>query len=186
VNVHPTDHPDIVLLEPSVFRDERGFFLESYNAQTLEKILGRSIAFVQDNHSRSGKNVLRGLHYQLTQPQEKLVRVVSGAVYSVAVDIRKSSPRFGSWAGVELTAENRRQLFIPAGFAHGFLVLSDTADFLYKTSAYYAPQDEHRIIWNDPDLAIGWPLPDGSLPILSEKDAGAPMVRDVPKETLFE
>ncbi|MDN6856448.1 dTDP-4-dehydrorhamnose 3,5-epimerase [Pseudomonas sp. CAN2814] len=161
--------PDVVLFEPRVFGDERGFFFESFNHRQFEEAVGRSVNFVQDNHSRSSKGVLRGLHYQIVQPQGKLVRVVSGEVYDIAVDLRRSSPTFGQWAGEYLSAENKRQLWVPEGFAHGFLVLSDHAEFLYKTTDYYAPGHERCIVWNDPDLAITWP--GSEAPILSEKDA---------------
>lgn len=161
--------PDVMILEPRVFGDSRGFFFESYNAQTFQEVTGVAPQFVQDNHSRSAKGVLRGLHYQLLQPQGKLVRVVAGEVFDVAVDIRPDSKTFGQWVGVHLSADNKRQLWIPPGLAHGFLVLSDSAEFLYKTTDYYAPQHERCIIWNDPMLAIAWPL-EGE-PILSAKDA---------------
>jgi dTDP-4-dehydrorhamnose 3,5-epimerase len=157
------------LFEPRVFGDERGFFFESFNQRQFEKAIGRKAAFVQDNHSRSAKNVLRGLHYQIQQPQGKLVRVVDGEVFDVAVDIRKSSTTFGQWVGTVLSAENKRQLWVPEGFAHGFLVLSDYAEFLYKTTDYYAPAHERCIRWNDPNLAIGWPIT--GEPSLSGKDA---------------
>lgn len=160
----------VFVLEPKVFGDARGFFFESYNARNFETATGAHPQFVQDNHSRSGKGVLRGLHYQVRQPQGKLVRVTSGEVFDVAVDIRKSSPTFGKWYGHRLSAENKLQLWIPAGFAHGFLVLSDSADFLYKTTDYWAPEFERCIAWNDPDLAIDWPLA-GSTPLISAKDA---------------
>jgi len=159
---------DVLILEPKVFGDERGFFMESYNKRVLRDATGIAQDFVQDNHSRSARNVLRGLHYQITQPQGKLLRVVQGAVFDVAVDIRKSSPTFGKWAGFELSAENKRVAWVPEGFAHGFLVLSESADVLYKATAYYAPDSERTIAWNDPDLGIAWPL-QGAL-ILSEKD----------------
>ena len=159
--------PDVAVLEPEVFGDERGFFLESYNQKTFEEIgLGRN--FVQDNHSRSARNVLRGLHYQLGQPQGKLVRVVSGSIWDVAVDIRRSSPTFGQWVGEELSAENKRMLWMPEGFAHGFLVTSASADVLYKATAFYAPGGERSLLWNDPQLAVGWPL--SGEPLLSQKD----------------
>jgi dTDP-4-dehydrorhamnose 3,5-epimerase len=164
--------PDLLILEPKVFEDSRGFFYESYNKKIIAEQTGINLEFVQDNHSRSARNVLRGLHYQIQQPQGKLVRVAVGAVFDVAVDIRRSSPTFGKWVGVNLSAENKRALWIPAGFAHGFLVLSDFAECLYKTTEYWAPMLERSIIWNDPDLAIGWPLT--SEPILAAKDkAGA-------------
>jgi dTDP-4-dehydrorhamnose 3,5-epimerase len=166
--------PDVVLLEPKVFGDERGFFYESFNQARFEEALGKSVNFVQDNHSRSAKGVLRGLHYQIQQPQGKLVRVVAGTVFDVAVDLRKSSPTFGQWVGEILSAGNHRQLWVPEGFGHGFVVLSDSAEFLYKTTDYYAPQHERCVAWNDPELAIDWRL-DGA-PSLSAKDAqGAPL-----------
>ena len=161
--------PDVVLLEPKVFGDARGFFFESFNQKAFNAATGTDHQFVQDNHSRSTKGVLRGLHYQSQQPQGKLVRVVQGAVFDVAVDIRRSSPTFGQWVGVELSADNHRQLWVPPGFAHGFLVLSDSADFLYKTTDYYAPEHERCIAWNDPALAIVWPDM-GMAPCLSGKD----------------
>ena len=160
---------DVVLLEPKVFGDARGFFFESFNQKAFNAATGTDHQFVQDNHSRSTKGVLRGLHYQSQQPQGKLVRVVQGAVFDVAVDIRRSSPTFGQWVGVELSADNHRQLWVPPGFAHGFLVLSDSADFLYKTTDYYAPEHERCIAWNDPALAIVWPDM-GMAPCLSGKD----------------
>ncbi len=161
--------PDVVLIEPKVFGDARGFFFESFNRRAFNEATGTRHQFVQDNHSRSSKGVLRGLHYQIQQPQGKLVRVVRGVVFDVAVDIRRSSPTFGQWVGVELSAENHRQLWVPPGFAHGFLVLSETADFLYKTTEYYAPEHERCIAWNDPALAIAWP-DIGMAPCLSGKD----------------
>ncbi|MCC2596153.1 dTDP-4-dehydrorhamnose 3,5-epimerase [Pusillimonas sp. MFBS29] len=161
--------PDVKLLEPKVFGDDRGFFLESYNQKGFEAAIGRQVSFVQDNHSRSAKGVLRGLHYQIEQAQGKLVRVVQGEVFDVAVDVRKSSPTFGHWVGEILSAENKRQLWVPEGFAHGFLVLSDSAEFLYKVTEYYAPQYERSIAWNDPQLNIAWP--GGLTPLLSGKDA---------------
>jgi dTDP-4-dehydrorhamnose 3,5-epimerase len=160
----------VFVLEPKAFGDARGFFFESYNARNFEAATGARPTFVQDNHSRSARGVLRGLHYQVRQPQGKLVRVASGEVFDVAVDIRKSSPTFGKWYGHVLSAENRLQLWIPAGFAHGFLVLSESADFLYKTTDYWAPEHERCIAWNDPDLAIDWPLA-GLTPLVSAKDA---------------
>lgn len=159
---------DVVLIEPRVFGDERGFFFESFNQEQFESAIGRSVKFVQDNHSRSVRNVLRGLHYQVRQPQGKLVRVVSGEIFDVAVDIRKGSPTFGQWVGEVLSAENKRQLWIPEGFAHGFVVLSESAELLYKSTDYYAPTHERCIAWDDPSLAIEW-LIDGT-PTLSEKD----------------
>ena len=173
MNIIKTDIPDVFIIEPKVFGDARGFFYESFNQKVWQEKTGLTTTFVQDNHSRSEKNVLRGLHYQIQQPQGKLVRVVRGTVFDVAVDLRQSSPNFGRWLGVELSEDNHRQLWIPEGFAHGFLVLSDAAEFLYKTTDYWAPQYEITIIWNDPDLAIAWPLQD--TPTLSAKDAkGAP------------
>ncbi|OGA44225.1 MAG: dTDP-4-dehydrorhamnose 3,5-epimerase [Betaproteobacteria bacterium RIFCSPLOWO2_12_FULL_63_13] len=160
----------VLIVEPKVFGDERGFFFESYNRRVLES-LGIRGEFVQDNHSRSAKNVLRGLHYQIHRPQGKLVRVTSGAVYDVAVDIRRSSATFGRWVGETLSAENKRMMWIPEGFAHGFLVLSDAAEFMYKTTDYWAPEHERSILWNDPDLGIAWPI--DSAPTLAAKDAGA-------------
>lgn len=161
--------PDVVLIEPKVFGDDRGFFFESFNQSRFEEAIGKPVRFAQDNHSRSAKNVLRGLHYQIQQPQGKLVRVVQGEVFDVAVDLRQSSPTFGHWVGEILSAENKRQLWVPEGFAHGFVVLSDTAEFLYKTTDYYAPAHERCIIWNDTTLRIEWPR--GIQPILSAKDA---------------
>ena len=169
MNMIKTDIPDVLIVEPQVFGDARGFFYESFNQKVWLEKTGLQATFLQDNHSRSVKNVLRGLHYQIQQPQGKLVRVIRGAVFDVAVDIRRSSPSFGRWVGVELSAENKRMMWIPEGFAHGFLVLSDFAEFLYKTTDYWAPQYERTIIWNDPDLAIDWPLQ--NQPILSAKDA---------------
>ena len=169
MNIIKTAIPDVLIIEPKVFGDERGFFFESFNQKIFEDAVGRSVSFVQDNHSKSSKGVLRGLHYQLPPyAQGKLVRCVLGEVFDVAVDIRKNSPTFGQWVGVNLSAENKRQLWIPEGFAHGFLTLSDTAEFLYKTTNYYAPQSEGSIIWNDPQLGIEWPL--SSEPSLSNKD----------------
>ena len=161
--------PDVVLIEPKVFGDARGFFFESFNQKAFNEATGTNHQFVQDNHSRSAKGVLRGLHYQIQQPQGKLVRVAQGAVFDVAVDIRKSSPTFGQWVAEELSEDNHRQLWVPPGFAHGFVVLSDTAEFLYKTTDYYAPAHERCILWNDETLAIHWPA--GIQPILSAKDA---------------
>ena len=169
MNVTPTAIPDVLLLTPKVFGDSRGFFFESFNERAFEAAIGGPAHFVQDNHSRSGRGVLRGLHYQVEQPQGKLVRVVAGAVFDVAVDIRPGSQTFGRWVAAELTADNHHQLWIPPGLAHGFLVLSDSAEFLYKTTAYYAPAHERCILWNDPVLDIRWPL-EGQ-PILSAKDA---------------
>lgn len=164
----PLSIPDVVLFEPTVFGDERGFFFESFNQAKFEAAIGRQVSFVQDNHSRSVKNVLRGLHYQIQQPQGKLVRVVQGEVFDVAVDIRKSSPTFGQWAGAVLSAENKRQLWVPEGFAHGFVVTSDSAEFLYKTTDYWAPEFERSIAWNDAAIGIQWPIQ--GEPALSAKD----------------
>ncbi|MBE9227336.1 dTDP-4-dehydrorhamnose 3,5-epimerase [Phormidium sp. LEGE 05292] len=173
MKVVPSPIPDVFLIEPQVFGDSRGFFFESYNQRSFSEKIGVEVNFVQDNHSRSSKNVLRGLHYQIEQAQGKLVRVVSGEIFDVAVDIRKSSPTFGQWVGYLLNAENKKQLWVPAGFAHGFLVVSEVAEVLYKATDYYAPQHERSILWNDRDLAIAWPL--DSEPILSAKDiAGQP------------
>lgn len=166
----PTSIPDVVVIEPKVFGDERGFFFESFNQKAFDEAIGQHVDFVQDNHSRSAKGVLRGLHYQIQQPQGKLVRVVSGTVFDVAVDIRRSSSTFGQWVGVELSGSNHRQLWVPAGFAHGFLVLSETADFLYKTTDYYAPAYERCIRWDDASIGIDWP-DIGAVPTLSTKDA---------------
>jgi dTDP-4-dehydrorhamnose 3,5-epimerase len=176
MKITPTSIPDVLIIEPTVFGDERGFFFESFNQRLWEESTGLGTVFVQDNHSRSVKNVLRGLHYQIRHPQGKLVRVISGTVFDVAVDIRKSSPTFGAWVGEILSSENKRQLWIPEGFAHGFLVLSDTAEFLYKTTDYWAPQHERSIIWNDPDLAIKWPLE--GMPVLARKDSEGKAFRD--------
>lgn len=165
-----TTLPDVWLLEPKVFGDQRGFFFESFNARVFAEQTGVQETFVQDNHSKSSKGVLRGLHYQIEQPQGKLVRVVQGEVFDVAVDLRRSSPHFGQWFGCHLSGENKNQLWVPAGFAHGFLVLSETAEFLYKTTQYYAPAHERCIAWNDPTIGIEWPAIDGG-PLLSAKDA---------------
>lgn len=165
----PCTIPDVVLLEPRVFGDERGFFFESFNQRKFADLTGCNVNFVQDNHSRSAQGVLRGLHYQIQQPQGKLVRVVAGEVFDVAVDLRRSSVTFGQWVGVTLSAHNRHQLWIPPGFAHGFLVLSASADFLYKTTDFWAPEHERCLAWDDPQLAIAWPL-EGGTPIVSAKD----------------
>lgn len=173
MKVTKTAIPDVLIFEPRVFGDARGFFMESFNSRVFDEAVGRHVEFVQDNHSRSTRGVLRGLHYQIQQAQGKLVRVSKGAVFDVAVDIRKSSDTFGKWVGAELSDENQRQLWVPPGFAHGFLVLSETADFLYKTTDYYAPQYEKSIVWNDAAIGIEWPA-SGVAPILSAKDnAGA-------------
>jgi dTDP-4-dehydrorhamnose 3,5-epimerase len=175
MKVTPTRIPQVLLIEPRVFGDERGFFLETWHAERYTGA-GIDLDFVQDNHSRSQKGVLRGLHYQLEQPQGKLVRVVTGAVFDVAVDIRRGSPTFGQWVGHELSGENHKQLYIPPGFAHGFCVLSDSADFLYKCTDYYSPEHECGIIWDDPDIGIEWP---GSGFSVSEKDAGNRRLREM-------
>ncbi len=175
MKVTKTQLEGVLILEPKVFGDERGFFMESFNQRVFDEAVGHHVEFVQDNHSRSTKGVLRGLHYQLQPPQGKLVRVTRGAVFDVAVDIRKSSPTFGQWVGVELTESNHRQLWIPAGFAHGFVVTSDSADFLYKTSDYYAPGFERCIIWNDDDLGVDWPSDN---PFLSQKDRAGSSLRN--------
>lgn len=173
MKVISTDIPDVLIIEPQVYGDERGFFYESFNEKAFQEKTGLKREFVQDNHSRSLQNVLRGLHYQIQQPQGKLVRVVLGTVFDVAVDLRESSPTFGSWVGCLLSAENKRQFWVPEGFAHGFIVLSEAAEFLYKTTEYYAPQYDRTILWNDPDLNIDWPIE--AEPILSTKDkAGQP------------
>lgn len=169
MNVIKGEIEGLLILEPKVFGDARGFFMESYNAKTFAELTGLQLDFVQDNHSRSARGVLRGLHYQLQQPQGKLVRVVSGRVWDVAVDMRRSSPTFGKWQGLELSAENNRQFWVPAGFAHGFVVLSEFADFLYKTTDYYAPAHERCLMWNDPTVGVQWPL-EGITPQLSGKD----------------
>ena len=171
MNIIPTKIKEVLIIEPRVFGDDRGFFFESFNAKIFAKETGVKTNFVQDNHSRSSFGVLRGLHYQIQQAQGKLVRVVSGEVLDVAVDIRKSSPTFGQWVSCILSEQNKRQFWIPAGFAHGFVVLSETADFLYKTTDYYAPEYERSLLWNDPDLGIDWQIP--TEPILSGKDKSA-------------
>ncbi len=168
MNITPTQIPDVLIVKPTVFGDDRGFFFESFNEKRFKEKTKIGATFVQDNHSKSAKNVLRGLHYQIRQPQGKLVRVIAGEVFDVVVDIRRSSSTFGKWVGEHLSAENKRQLWIPEGFAHGFLVVSDVAEFLYKTTDYYAPEHERCICWNDPDLNIRWPI-DGR-PLVSEKD----------------
>ncbi len=173
----PTNIPDVVLIEPKVFGDHRGFFMETWQSQVFAKA-GIDKPFVQDNHSRSAHGILRGLHYQIRQPQGKLVRVISGEVYDVAVDIRKGSSTCGQWVGVLLSAANRRMLWVPPGFAHGFYVLSDFAEFLYKCTELYAPEHERSIRWSDPTLAIDWPLVNGVAPVLSAKDRDAPLLPD--------
>lgn len=174
MKVTPTALPEVLLLAPRVFGDDRGFFMESWNAQTFREATGLDVTFVQDNHSYSTRNVLRGIHYQLVRPQGKLVRVVTGAVFDVAVDLRRSSPTFGRWVGFELSASNRQQMWIPPGFGHGFVVLSESADFLYKTTDYWIGQHDRTVLWNDPTLAIDWPF--SGEPILAAKDAKAPLL----------
>ena len=178
MKVTPTRIPEVVILEPQVFGDARGFFFESFNQRRFEAAIGRPVAFVQDNHSRSGRNVLRGLHYQLPHPQGKLVRVVLGEVFDVAVDLRRGSPTFRRWVGEVLSAENKRQMWVPEGFAHGFLVLSEAAEFLYKTTDYYHPESDHCIRWDDPDLGIDWPIVPGTVPVLSPKDLAGKSFRE--------
>lgn len=177
MNVIPTEIPDVLIVEPQVFGDSRGFFYESYNQRTFADKTGLESSFVQDNHSRSVKGVLRGLHYQIQQAQGKLVRVISGTIFDVAVDLRKDSPYLGQWVSCLLSAENRRQLWVPVGFAHGFLVVSENAEVLYKTTDYYAPQHERCILWDDPDLAVVWPL-SGETPTLSAKDSAGTLFKD--------
>jgi dTDP-4-dehydrorhamnose 3,5-epimerase len=174
LKVIPTAIPVVLVIEPAVFGDARGFFFESWNRKAFAKAAGRDVDFVQDNHSASARGVLRGLHYQVKQPQGKLVRVVAGEVFDVAVDLRRSSPTFGRWVGERLSAANKRVMWVPEGFAHGFLVLSESAEFLYKTTDYYAPEHERTLLWNDPALGIAWPL--AGAPILKPKDAaGTPL-----------
>ena len=173
-SVTPTSLPEVLILEPQVFGDSRGFFFESYNARDFARVTGQDVIFVQDNHSKSAKNVLRGLHYQIDHPQGKLVRVTHGAVFDVAVDMRRSSPHFGRWDGVVLSDENKRQLWIPPGFAHGFVTLSDSAEFLYKTTDYWFPEHERCLLWNDPSVGVTWPIE--APPLLAAKDmAGKPL-----------
>ena len=176
MNIIPTKIPDVLIIEPDVFGDNRGFFFESYNEKEFREMTRLPVTFVQDNHSRSKKHVLRGLHYQIRQPQGKLVRVISGEVFDVAADIRRSSPTFGKWVGEYLTAENKKQMWVPSGFAHGFLVLSGVAEFLYKTTDYYAPEHERCISWNDPVLNVQWPV--AGNPIVSEKDEKGILFQD--------
>ena len=176
MQVIATDLPEVMIIEPKVFGDARGFFFESFNARAFAEATGVALPFVQDNHSRSAQGVLRGLHYQIQQAQGKLVRVVRGSVFDVAVDVRRSSPNFGRWVGVELSEDNHRQLWVPPGFAHGFLVLSASADFLYKTTDYYAPEHERCVLWNDPAIGIDWPLP--GEPLLSGKDQAGVLLKD--------
>jgi dTDP-4-dehydrorhamnose 3,5-epimerase len=168
--------PEVLLIEPTVYGDERGFFFESFNQARFNEAVGVEVLFVQDNHSKSAKGVLRGLHYQISQAQGKLVRVVEGEVFDVSVDLRRSSPTFGQWVGEILSSDNKRQLYIPPGFAHGFVVLSESAQFLYKTTDFYSPQHERSIIWNDPTVNVDWPIE--TAPTLSSKDAQAPLMRD--------
>ena len=176
MNITPTEIPDVLLIQPRVFEDARGFFFESFNERTLQEKANLNVNWVQDNHSRSCKNVLRGLHYQVQQPQGKLVRVISGEIFDVAVDIRQSSPHFGQWVSAHLTAQNKHQLWVPPGFAHGFLVLSEVAEVLYKTTDYYAPQHERSLLWNDPAIDILWPL--DAEPTLSAKDQAGKLLKD--------
>jgi dTDP-4-dehydrorhamnose 3,5-epimerase len=176
MKVIATSIPDVLLIESTVLSDERGFFFESFNEKRFAEVTGETIKFVQDNHSKSARGVLRGLHYQIQQSQGKLVRVISGEVFDVAVDIRKSSPTFGQWVGAVLSAENKRQMWIPEGFAHGFVVTSDSAEFLYKTTDYWAPEHERCITWNDPSIAIDWPI--NGMPTLSAKDQKGVLLAD--------
>lgn len=183
MKITPTELPDVLLLEPRVFGDHRGFFMETFRQSLFDELLP-GVRFVQDNHSLSSQGILRGLHYQLTQPQGKLVRVVQGEIYDVAVDLRRSSPTFGRSVGVILSAENKQQLWVPPGFAHGFYVISETAEMVYKCSDYYAPEDEHSLLWNDPALGIEWPPMPGepvlSDPVLSDKDKHGRLLKDTP------
>ena len=176
MKIIPTDIPDVRIIEPTLFGDSRGFFFESYNEKKFKEMTGVDASFVQDNHSRSRKHVLRGLHYQIKATQGKLVRVINGGVFDVAVDIRRSSPTFGRWVAAYLTAENKKQMYVPPGFAHGFLVLSNVAEFLYKTTDYWAPEHERCIRWNDPDLAIQWPTT--GAPLVSPKDEKGVFFKD--------
>jgi len=176
MNIIKTDIPDVLILEPRVFGDDRGFFFESFNSRAFRELTGLEPTFVQDNHSRSGKNVLRGLHYQIRQSQGKLVRVVSGEVFDVAVDLRKSSPTFGKWVSARLSAENKRQMWIPEGFAHGFLVLSESADCIYRTTDFYAPEHERSVLWNDPDIGVRWPMT--GEPVLAAKDRAGKLFKE--------
>ena len=172
-----TSIADVKIIEPQVFGDERGFFMETFRASVMDELTGGK-PFVQDNHSKSGQGILRGLHYQMQQTQGKLVRVVQGCVFDVAVDMRKASPTFGKWVGVELSAENKRQLWVPEGFAHGFYVMSETAEFVYKCTDYYAPEHDRSLLWNDVDVGIEWPLVNGEQPLLSEKDKNGKPFRE--------
>jgi len=177
MKVIPTALPEVLILEPEVFGDDRGFFLESWNARTFREATGLDVQFVQDNHSRSVKNVLRGIHYQVVKPQGKLVRVATGEVFDVAVDLRRSSPNFGKWVGAELSAENKRQLWVPPRFGHAFLVLSEFAEFLYKATEYWIPEFDRGIVWNDPQIGVEWGLA-GAEPTLASKDRGAPRLAE--------
>ena len=177
MKVTPTALPEVLILEPKVFGDARGFFMESWNAKVFREATGCDLPFVQDNHSRSAKNVLRGIHYQLVKPQGKLVRVVSGTVLDVAVDLRRASPNFGKWVGVELSAENQKQLWIPPGFGHAFVVRSESADFLYKTTEYWIPEYDRNLRWNDPTVNVDWGL-GAAEPLLAAKDAAAPLLAE--------
>ena len=176
--VTPTAIADVLMLDPQVFGDERGFFMESFNARDFARATGLQVSFVQDNHSKSSRGVLRGLHYQIAHPQGKLVRVTQGEVFDVAVDLRKSSPTFGRWVAERLSADNKKQMWIPPGFAHGFLVISESAEFLYKTTDYWHPEHERSIVWNDPAIGIDWPVT--AQPLLAAKDAAAPVLRQAP------
>ncbi len=176
MKVTPTAIPEVLIFEPQVFGDDRGFFFESFNTRKFEELTGLPANFVQDNHSKSAKNVLRGMHYQIRQPQGKLVRALAGSIYDVVVDLRRSSPFFGRWVGVELSAENRKQIWVPPGFAHGFVVTSESAECLYKTTDYWAPEHERSILWNDPEINIEWPI-DGA-PMLSGKDSKGLLLAD--------
>lgn len=178
MKISSTAIPDVLVLEPRVFKDARGFFFESYNHAAFRQATGLDVEFVQDNHSHSGKGVLRGLHFQIEQPQGKLVRVTAGAIFDVAVDLRSGSATFGRWVGVELSADNFRQIWVPTGFAHGFLVLSESADVLYKTTDYYAPAHERCLRWDDPQVGVAWPLQGGS-PVLSAKDLAGVSLEEI-------
>ncbi|UIF90623.1 dTDP-4-dehydrorhamnose 3,5-epimerase [Cupriavidus sp. UYPR2.512] len=177
MHVIPTALPEVLIIEPKVFSDERGFFLESFNKKSFEAATGLKREFVQDNHSRSARNVLRGLHYQIEHPQGKLLRAVTGEVFDVAVDLRRNSPNFGKWVGVTLSAENKRQLWVPEGFAHGFVVISESAEFLYKTTDYWHPEHERSLLWNDPSLSIQWPIT--ATPVVSAKDAEGKTFKEI-------
>jgi dTDP-4-dehydrorhamnose 3,5-epimerase len=183
MNVIPTAIPDVLILEPKVFGDHRGFLFESYNQRVFTEKLGLTVDFVQDNHSRSNQYILRGLHYQIQQAQGKLVRTIVGEIFDVAVDIRRQSPTFGKWIGEILSAENKRQMWVPPGFAHGFLVLSEAAEVHYKITDFHAPQYERSLLWNDPAIGIDWPLPPGIEPILSPKDIAGVLLQDA--ETFY-